>query len=210
MSGKRPYILVLIRGIPQLNGHVRAAGRKQRTPAGAAKVDIQNGLCVTLDGPLQLAELPVPDLDGVILRARGKRGEDRVECDTCYRLAVGLEYVAGRGLREPIRWVLGAPGERGRCCIFELGVQGLVSGFEVENLGEDLSARKARLGVVWCLLVLVANQPFSAGAQRLSTSFLAILHTFWIFRRQRHPPQVQVRCARQRLWRIGFLRKGRR
>lgn len=57
---KRPYVLVPVQRVPELYAHVRAAARKQLQ----AVIDVQHGFRVALQRPLQLAQLPVPDLHG--------------------------------------------------------------------------------------------------------------------------------------------------
>ena len=87
-----------------------------------------------LDGPLELAQLPVPDFDGVVLGAGGEGGEDGVEGDAGYGQAVRFEDVAGRRFREPVGRVLGAPREGGGGGVVDFGLEEGVAGFEVEDL----------------------------------------------------------------------------
>lgn len=133
VAGERAQGFVVVRRVPQPHGGVRGAGRQECAAAGPAKVDAQHGLCVAFERALELAVLPVPDLDAGVLRRRGERGEDGVEGDGCYRRAVALEDVAGWCTGEPGRWVEVAAA-RGRRRVVHVVLQGGAAGFEVHDL----------------------------------------------------------------------------
>lgn len=52
------------------------------------KVDVHDGLCMALDGPLHLAAFPVPDLDGGVLAGACEDCPCGVECEACDGCAV--------------------------------------------------------------------------------------------------------------------------
>lgn len=58
-------VCVVVGGVPQLDGEVGGACRHEA--AARIKVDVDDGLCVALEGALHLAALPVPELDGGVL-----------------------------------------------------------------------------------------------------------------------------------------------
>ena len=134
VARQRADVLVRVVGVPELDGEVSGAGREQGAATGPPIVDVQYRLGVALDGALQLAQLPVPDLDGRVFGARGQRGEDRVEGDAVDGQPVAGEDVPGWGAREPGCRVVVAAREGGWGCGVEFGLEGGVAGFEVEDL----------------------------------------------------------------------------
>lgn len=55
-------VLPVIDGVPNLDGEVR--GTRGEEIAARVEVDVLDGFCVSLERPLKLARLPVPNLDG--------------------------------------------------------------------------------------------------------------------------------------------------
>lgn len=95
MPVQRFRVVVLVRGVPQLDRQVRRAGRycqllplllrSPRTHHGTLgiKVNVHDGLGVAFDCPLKLASLPVPYLHARVFARAGQDGPCRVERYTC-------------------------------------------------------------------------------------------------------------------------------
>ena len=134
VAGQCPDVLVLVRRVPEFDGQVARAGSQERAAPWAAKVDVQHAFGVSLDGAFELAQLPVPDLDGRVFGARGERREDGVEGHACYGGAMRLQRVARGGPGQPAGGVLVAAEERGRCGRVEFALEALVALLEFQHL----------------------------------------------------------------------------
>lgn len=65
-------ILVLISSIPKLDGRVARARCKQCTATRSAVVKVKDRFGVSLDGKLQLAQLPIPYFDRAVFCSGGQ------------------------------------------------------------------------------------------------------------------------------------------
>lgn len=103
--------------------------RRTHEAAARIKVDVDDGLCVALEGALHLAAFPVPELDGGVLAGGGEECPGGVEGEAGDGCAVGGEGVAGGRAGEEGG---GGVGAGGAC---ELCLEGGVAGLEVHDLG---------------------------------------------------------------------------
>lgn len=103
--------------------------RRTHEAAARIKVDVDDGLCVALEGALHLAAFPVPELDGGVLAGGGEECPGGVECEAGDGCAVGGEGVAGGRAGEEGGGGVGAGGAG------ELCLEGGVAGLEVHDLG---------------------------------------------------------------------------
>ena len=79
VAGERADVLVFLARVPQFHRQIVAAAREQHPSARAAVVAVQHAVRVALDRAFQLAELPVPDLEGAVFGGCRERGEGWVE-----------------------------------------------------------------------------------------------------------------------------------
>lgn len=133
--------------VPYLDEQVRGArdygraGERKRGRGGempteemafVVEIEIVDGLCVALEGALEVACLPVPDLDGGVLAGGGDYGVEGVESELGDGCAVAGEGVGWRVAGEPVCVGCTLCG-----CGREVVLEGGVAGLEVEDLGAD-------------------------------------------------------------------------
>lgn len=129
VAGEGARVFVFVGGVPELDGEVGGARGEEGAAAGAAVVDVEDGFGVAFDGAFELAELPVPDLDGCVFGAGGEGGENGVEGDAVDGAAVRLEGMPGRAAGKPGGRIDIAAGEGCWRCGVELCLEGCVAGF---------------------------------------------------------------------------------